>query len=114
MARQNSARNIERAAWSNLMLTPRTAQHVFDPIACHGQNGDVESQNEAPYHRELVLECDALLGRFDTARVAQMPLHEPDSRNVNNNCDSRTARRARPAAIVPCRPPPVFISASIL
>src|SRR5215467_2384897 len=101
MACQNSARNIERAAWSNLISTPRraknlAAKYVADPIAGRRQNCDVESQNQAPHNRELVLECDTLLGRFDTARAAQVPLHNPDPRNVNRGCDDHSAQRAEP------------------
>src|SRR5215467_15977172 len=101
MACQNSVRNIERAAWSNLISAPWrakyfAAKHVADPIARRRQNGDVERQNQAPHHRELVLECEALLGRFEIARAAQMPFHKPDSRNVNRDRYDHSAQRAEP------------------
>src|SRR5215471_8707612 len=101
MACQNSVRNIERAAWSNLISAPWRAKyfaatHIADPIARRRQNGDVESQNQAPHNRQLVLECDALLGSLDIARAAQMPLYDPDSRNIDRGCDDHSGERAEP------------------
>src|SRR5262249_15173622 len=99
MACQNSARNIERAAWSNLMSTPRgaknlAAKHVADPIAPGGESGDAASKNQAPHDRELVRERAALLGCPGVARFAQMPLHDPDSRSIDRHRHDHPAQRA--------------------
>src|SRR5438874_5640395 len=99
MACQNSIRNTERAAWSNFISTPRAAkaaEYVAEPIANRRQNGDGASQNQAPHDRELVLETRALLGRRRIARFAEMPLHEPDCRNVDCGRDDHSAQRAEP------------------
>src|ERR1043165_6219566 len=97
MACQNSIRNTERAAWSNLISTShaaKAAEYIAEPIAERCQNGESASQNQASHDRELVLETRALLGRRRIARFAQMPLHEPDCRNVDRDRDDHSAQRA--------------------